>query len=42
MPALDQTITAVALPTIVDDIGGASGYSWIGAAYLLGAYYVCY
>ncbi|PIL37560.1 MFS general substrate transporter [Ganoderma sinense ZZ0214-1] len=36
MPALDQTITAVALPTIVDDIGGAGGYSWIGAAYLLG------
>ncbi|KAM5542344.1 hypothetical protein V8D89_003803 [Ganoderma adspersum] len=37
MPALDQTITAVALPTIVDDIGGAGGYSWIGAAYLLGS-----
>ncbi|KAI0686663.1 major facilitator superfamily domain-containing protein [Cerioporus squamosus] len=35
LPALDQTITAVALPTIVNDIGGAGGYSWIGAAYLL-------
>ncbi|TBU28734.1 MFS general substrate transporter [Dichomitus squalens] len=35
MPALDQTITAVALPSIIDDIGGSEGYSWIGAAYLL-------
>lgn len=33
--ALDQTIAAVALPTIVKDIGGASGYSWVGSAYLL-------
>ncbi|KAI9057632.1 MFS general substrate transporter [Trametes sanguinea] len=36
LPALDQTITAVALPTIIDDIGGESGYSWVGTAYLLG------
>ncbi|EJD03253.1 MFS general substrate transporter [Fomitiporia mediterranea MF3/22] len=35
LAALDQTITAVALPTIVRDIGGSSGYSWIGSAYLL-------
>ncbi|TFK50442.1 MFS general substrate transporter [Heliocybe sulcata] len=35
MAALDQTITAVALPTIVDDIGGQTGYSWVGTAYLL-------
>ncbi|KAH8119468.1 MFS general substrate transporter [Phellopilus nigrolimitatus] len=35
LAALDQTIAAVALPTIVRDIGGASGYSWVGTAYLL-------
>lgn len=35
LAALDQTIAAVALPTIVKDIGGASGYSWVGSAYLL-------
>ena len=37
LAALDQTIAAVALPTIVRDIGGQSGYSWIGSAYLLSA-----
>lgn len=35
LAALDQTIVAVSLPTIVRDIGGQSGYSWIGSAYLL-------
>ncbi|EJD03251.1 MFS general substrate transporter [Fomitiporia mediterranea MF3/22] len=35
LAALDQTIAAVALPTIVRDIGGQSGYSWVGSAYLL-------
>lgn len=35
LAALDQTIVAVALPTIVRDIGGATGYSWVGSAYLL-------
>lgn len=35
LAALDQTIAAIALPTIVEDIGGESGYSWIGSAYLL-------
>ncbi|KAL5484993.1 hypothetical protein ACEPAI_7635 [Sanghuangporus weigelae] len=35
LAALDQTIAAVALPTIVRDIGGESGYSWVGSAYLL-------
>lgn len=35
LAALDQTIAAVALPTIVRDIGGESGYSWVGTAYLL-------
>ncbi|KZS98567.1 MFS general substrate transporter [Sistotremastrum niveocremeum HHB9708] len=35
LAALDQTIVATALPTIVADIGGESGYSWAGTAYLL-------
>ncbi|KAF8873113.1 MFS general substrate transporter [Infundibulicybe gibba] len=35
LAAIDGTITAVALPTIVEDIGGQSGYSWVGTAYLL-------
>ena len=38
LAALDQTIVAVALPTIVRDIGGASAYSWVGSAYLLSQY----
>ena len=38
LAALDQTIAAVALPTIVADIGGQSGYSWVGSAYLLSAF----
>ena len=38
LAALDQTIAAVALPTIVRDIGGESGYSWVGTAYLLSKY----
>lgn len=38
LAALDQTIAAVALPTIVRDIGGESGYSWVGSAYLLSEY----
>ncbi|EIW79090.1 MFS general substrate transporter [Coniophora puteana RWD-64-598 SS2] len=37
LAAMDQTIAAVALPTIVKDIGGESGYSWVGTAYLLGS-----
>jgi len=35
LAALDQTIVSTALPTIVRDIGGQSGYAWIGSAYLL-------
>ena len=35
LAALDQTIASVALPTIVADIGGETGYSWVGTAYLL-------
>ncbi|KIJ16695.1 hypothetical protein PAXINDRAFT_168194, partial [Paxillus involutus ATCC 200175] len=37
LAALDQTIVATALPTIVADVGGGSSYSWVGSAYLLAA-----
>ncbi|CAG8949586.1 hypothetical protein HYFRA_00007819 [Hymenoscyphus fraxineus] len=33
--ALDQTIVATSIPTITRDLNSASGYVWIGAAYLL-------
>jgi MFS family permease len=33
--ALDQTIVATAIPTITHDLSSASGYVWIGGAYLL-------
>jgi EmrB/QacA subfamily drug resistance transporter len=35
LAALDQTIVATALPTIVDHLGGGKNYSWVGSAYLL-------
>lgn len=38
LAALDQTIAAIALPTIVSDIGGQDAYSWVGSAYLLSVY----
>ncbi|KAI0341662.1 MFS general substrate transporter [Trametopsis cervina] len=37
LAALDQTIVATALPTIVHDLGGGKEYSWVGSAYLLAA-----
>ncbi|KAJ7449942.1 major facilitator superfamily domain-containing protein [Mycena latifolia] len=37
LAAMDQTIVATALPTIVDKLGGGSEYSWVGSAYLLAA-----
>ncbi len=37
LAALDQTIVATALPTIVADLHGASHLSWIVVAYLLAA-----
>ena len=37
LAALDQTIVAMALPTIVGDLGGASKLSWIVSAPLLAA-----
>ena len=33
--ALDMTIVATAIPTISSDLHSASGYLWIGGAYLL-------
>ncbi|KKK24888.1 hypothetical protein ARAM_000116 [Aspergillus rambellii] len=33
--ALDQTIVSTSLPTITSRLHSASGYTWIGAAYLL-------
>ncbi|KAG2367444.1 MFS general substrate transporter [Suillus spraguei] len=35
LAALDQTIVATALPTIVADLGGGNEYSWVGSAYML-------
>jgi EmrB/QacA subfamily drug resistance transporter len=35
MAALDQTIVATALPTIVGDLGGLNQLSWVVTAYLL-------
>jgi MFS family permease len=35
LAALDQTIVATALPTIVGDLGGAGHLSWVVTAYLL-------
>ncbi len=35
LAALDQTIVATALPTIVADLGGAGHQSWVVTSYLL-------
>ena len=35
LAALDQTILATALPSIANDLGGFSNYSWVFGAYLL-------
>ena len=35
LAALDQTIVATALPTIVGDLGGLKHISWVVTAYLL-------
>lgn len=37
LAALDQTIVATALPTIVGSLGGLNDYSWVVTAYLLAA-----
>ncbi|KAG2130305.1 major facilitator superfamily domain-containing protein [Suillus bovinus] len=33
--AIDQTVVATALPTIVAELGGGKNYSWVGSAYML-------
>ncbi|KAF9235568.1 major facilitator superfamily domain-containing protein [Melanogaster broomeanus] len=35
LATLDQTIVAIALPTIVAKLGGGNNYSWVGSAYML-------
>jgi MFS family permease len=35
LAALDQTIVAPALPTIVGDLGGLNHISWVTSAFLL-------
>jgi EmrB/QacA subfamily drug resistance transporter len=35
LAALDQTIVATALPTVVSELGGITQYSWVFTAYLL-------
>ena len=35
LAALDQTIVATALPTIVSDLGGLNQLSWVVTAYIL-------
>ncbi|KAL4068097.1 MFS general substrate transporter [Scleroderma citrinum] len=37
LAALDQTIVATALPTIVAQLGGGNKYNWVGSAYMLAA-----
>src|SRR4249920_284502 len=36
LAALDQTIVATALPTIVGDLGGLDRLAWVTSAFLLG------
>ena len=33
--SLDQTIVSTAVPTIVEDLGGASQLAWVVTAYML-------
>ena len=35
LAAMEATIVATAMPTIVRDLGGLALYGWVGAAYLL-------
>ena len=35
LTAIDQTIVATALPTIVDEVGGRGGMGWVFAGYTL-------
>lgn len=35
MTALEATVVATAMPTVIGDLGGLSLYGWVGASYLL-------
>lgn len=35
MAALEATVVATAMPTVIGDLGGLALYGWVGAAYLL-------
>ena len=37
LASVNQTLTATALPKIVDELGGLNRYSWVFSAYVLGA-----
>ncbi|KAF7294823.1 MFS domain-containing protein [Mycena indigotica] len=37
LAAMDQTIVATALPTIVSQLGGGKEYAWVGSSYMLGS-----
>ncbi|KAJ7204633.1 major facilitator superfamily domain-containing protein [Mycena haematopus] len=41
LAALDQTIIATALPTMVAQLGGGEDYSWVGSAYLIAGAALC-
>ncbi|KAJ7209100.1 major facilitator superfamily domain-containing protein [Mycena rebaudengoi] len=41
LAALDQTIVATSLPTIVAQLGGGSNYSWVASAYLIASASLC-
>ncbi|KAF7331017.1 Membrane transporter [Mycena venus] len=41
LAALDQTIVATALPTMVAQLGGGKDYSWVGSAYLIAGASLC-
>ncbi|KAJ7249855.1 MFS amino acid permease [Mycena rebaudengoi] len=41
LAALDQTIVATALPTIVAQLGGGNNYSWVASAYLIANASLC-
>lgn len=37
LSAMEATVVATAMPTVVSDLGGLAVYGWVGAAYLLAA-----
>jgi EmrB/QacA subfamily drug resistance transporter len=37
MAAMEATVVATAMPTVVADLGGVELYGWVGAVYLLGS-----